>query len=100
MNHLQLHPAPSFMFYVYILKSKKDGKAYIGSTNDLKKRFKLHNSGKIFSTKLRVPLVLVYYEAYLSEKDARKREQSLKNYGQGITNIYKRISNSLKEGAG
>jgi putative endonuclease len=83
------------MFYVYILKSKKDGKCYFGSTIDLKKRLKLHNDGRVFSTKYRRPLILVYYEAYLSEKDARKREQMLKNYGQGITNIYKRISNSL-----
>lgn len=89
------------MFYVYILKSKKDNKCYIGSTNDLRKRFKLHNTGKIFSTQKRRPLVLVYYEAYLAESDARRREQKLKNYGQGITNIYKRISDSLeKEGAG
>jgi len=80
---------------VYLLKSKKDGKCYIGSTNDLKRRFKEHNSGKLFSTKNRRPLILIYYEAFRSEKDARKREQSLKNYGQGITNLYKRIANSL-----
>lgn len=83
------------MFYVYILKSKKDGKCYIGSTNDLKRRIKEHNNGKIFSTQNRKPLILIYYEAYRSEKDARIREQKLKNYGQGITNLYKRISNSL-----
>jgi len=84
------------MFYVYVLKSKKDGKCYVGSTNDLRKRFKEHNSGKVLSTKDRYPLTLIYYEAFRSEKDARKREQKLKNYGQGITNLYKRISNSLE----
>jgi len=83
------------MFYVYILKSEKDEKCYIGSTNDLRRRFKEHNNGKIFSTANRRPLILIYYEAFRSEKDARKREQALKNYGQGITNLYKRISNSL-----
>ncbi len=83
------------MFYVYILKSKKYGKCYISSTNDLKRRFREHNDGKIYSTKNIKPLILIYYEAFRSEKDARKREQSLKNYGQGITNLYKRISNSL-----
>ena len=89
------------MFYVYILKSKKDNKCYIGSTNDLRNRVRFHNEGKVFSTQHRRPLNLIYYEAYLSEKDARKREQMLKNYGQGITNIYKRISESLRmEGAG
>lgn len=89
------------MFYVYILKSKKDNKNYIGSTNDLKNRMKLHNDGKVFSTRLRRPLMLIYYEAYLAESDARRREQRLKNFGQGIANIYKRIADSLKkEGAG
>ncbi len=89
------------MFYVYILKSKKDNKSYIGSTNDLGNRVKLHNNGKIFSTRLRRPLSLIYYEAYLAESDARRREQKLKNFGQGIANIYKRIADSLKkEGAG
>lgn len=89
------------MFYVYILKSKKDDKSYIGSTNDLKSRMILHNSGKILSTRLRRPLTLIYYEAYLAEGDARRREQKLKNFGQGITNIYKRLSDSIKkEGAG
>ena len=89
------------MFYVYILKSKKDNKSYIGSTNDLGNRGKLHNNGKIFSTRLRRPLSLIYYEAYLAESDARRREQKLKNFGQGIANIYKRIADSLKkEGAG
>lgn len=83
------------MYYVYILISKKDKRCYIGSTNDLRKRFELHNSGRVFSTKHRKPLILVYYEAYRAEKDARLREKKLKNYGQGITNIYKRISNSL-----
>ena len=32
------------MFYTYVLKSKKDQQLYVGSTNDLKKRFKEHNN--------------------------------------------------------
>jgi len=84
------------MFYVYVLKSKKDGKLYTGSTNDLKKRFKLHNEGKIFSTKMRIPFELVYYEAYKSEKDARKREQNLKLRSRAFTQLRKRIYESIK----
>ena len=84
-----------FIQNLYVLKSRKDKKCYIGSTNDLRRRVRAHNSGKIFSTKNRKPLILVYYEAFRSEKDARVREQKLKNYGQGITNLYKRILNSL-----
>ena len=85
------------MHYTYILKSKKDGKCYIGSTNDLKARVKLHDEGGVFSTKYRRPLILAYYEAYFSEKDARGREQKLKNYGKTTTELYKRIRNSLDQ---
>lgn len=90
------------MHYVYILKSKRDDKCYIGSINDLRKRLKLHNDGKVFSTKHRRPLALVYYEAFYSEIDARQREQKLKNYGKTTTELYKKISNSLNSvyGAG
>ncbi len=83
------------MFYVYIIKSKKDRKCYIGSTNNLKKRIKEHNAGKVLSTKYRKPFVLVYYEAFRSEKDARTREQRLKNYGKATTELYKKLKNSL-----
>jgi len=39
------------MFYVYLIKSKKDNKWYTGCSDDLRKRFKEHNSGKAVSTK-------------------------------------------------
>jgi putative endonuclease len=66
------------MFYVYILKSLKDGMLYTGSTNDLKRRFKEHNSGQCETTKNRRPFELVYYEAGLDEKISREREKYLK----------------------
>lgn len=50
------------MFYTYILRSKKDNKWYTGSTNNLQKRFKDHNLGKITSIKNRGPFELIYYE--------------------------------------
>lgn len=68
-------------FYVYILESLKDGNRYIGYTKDLRKRMKEHNSGGSFSTVYRRPLRLIYYEACLSENDARRREGYLKTTG-------------------
>jgi len=82
------------MFYVYILKSKKDHNLYIGSTNNLEHRISEHDSGLVFSTKLRKPFILVYYEAYASEKDARKREKNLKLRSRALAQLKKRITES------
>ena len=65
-------------FYLYILQSQKDKNFYTGTTSDLKKRVKEHNSGKNISTAPRRPLRLIFYEAYLNKKDAEAREKYLK----------------------
>ena len=70
------------MFYVYVLKSKKDNGFYIGCTKDLKIRIREHNAGYVKSTKNRLPVELVYYEACLNQGDAFNREKYLKTtYG-------------------
>jgi putative endonuclease len=51
------------MYYVYVLKSKKDGKFYTGCTGNLRKRLNEHNDGTARSTRYRTPFELVYYEA-------------------------------------
>jgi len=84
------------MNYVYVLKSSADGNFYVGSTKDLRRRFRLHNAGKIYSTKNRIPLELVYYEAYQSESDARKREHNLKLRSRAFQQLKKRITDSTK----
>jgi len=84
------------MFYVYILRSKKDLLLYVGSTNDLKKRFEEHNKGKNFSTKSRAPFEIIYYEAYKSEEDARHREHNLKLRANALSQLKRRIVYSLK----
>jgi len=83
------------MHYTYVLKSKKDHQLYIGSTNNLRKRFKEHNDSKVFSTTARRSFEIVYYEAYKSEKDERKREASLKLRSRSFTQLKKRIENSV-----
>jgi putative endonuclease len=70
------------MFYVYVLRSQSDEGLYIGCTKDLKTRLKKHNSGFVESTKNRLPLELIYYEACLNQEDAFHRERYLKTtYG-------------------
>lgn len=70
------------MIYVYVLHSAKDGLLYTGCTRDLRKRMRLHDSGNVPSTRNRLPMKLIYYEACLSETDAFRREKYLKTtYG-------------------
>jgi putative endonuclease len=84
------------MFYVYVLKSKKDGSIYIGYSNDLKRRFKEHNNGENKSTKNKIPYEIVYYEAYKALADARYREDNLKRHAGATTQLKLRIKNSLE----
>lgn len=65
-------------YYVYVLQSLKTNWIYVGSTSDLRARFKSHNDGENLSTKGYVPLKLIFYEAYLSKKDALRREEYFK----------------------
>jgi putative endonuclease len=85
------------MFYMYILKSEKDGNLYVGSTNDLKRRFKEHNAGDVESTKPRRPLTILYYEAYSLEEEARDREKQLKLRGHALGQLKRRIERSLQQ---
>ena len=82
-------------YYTYILLSQKDNKRYIGYTSDLRRRIKEHNDGLNKSTKNRRPFKLVYYEACLSEKDAKSREKYLKGQW-GCKFIDKRLKNFYK----
>lgn len=84
------------MFYVYILKSKKDLQLYTGSTNNLKRRLAEHNDGKVISTRSRRPFELIYYEAYKAEIDARHRESNLKLRSRALEQLKKRIKESIK----
>lgn len=83
------------MFYVYVLRSKKDKQLYIGYTNDLKRRIEEHNSGKNTSTKYRRPFELIYYEAYKLKEDAEHREDMLKLFGRALGGLKRRIRSSL-----
>ena len=67
------------MYFVYILQCADDS-LYVGSTNDLQKRLRAHNSLKSGAhyTKIRRPVVLKYSETFETFGDARKREGELK----------------------
>lgn len=77
------------VYTVYILSSKKDGKLYIGQTNDVKRRLQQHQAGLIPSTSYRRPFQLIYQEAFLTRREAMKRERFLKKQKGG--DVFKRI---------
>ena len=84
------------MYYTYVLVSQKDDKFYIVYTRDLKKRFKDHNDGKVPSTRDRLPLKLIYYEACINESDAKKRERYFKS-GYGRRFLKNRLEKYFEE---
>lgn len=68
------------MYYVYILLCS-DNTLYIGSTNNLIKRVKAHNTGKgARYTRSRRPVKLLYWEKYINKSQALKREALLKQW--------------------
>ncbi len=78
------------MRYVYILRSVADNNLYVGSTNNIRRRLAEHNSGKVDSTRGRMPFDL---EAYIAVKDQVKAielEQYFKT-GSGKALLQKRI---------
>jgi putative endonuclease len=65
------------MYYAYIL-FLNNGDLYKGSCADLNIRLKDHKSGKVKSTKHKLPIKLIHYECYALKSDAQRRERFLK----------------------
>lgn len=81
-------------FYVYVLESKLNRELYIGYTHNLIRRVKEHNLGLNFSTKPYKPWTLIYYEACMDRRDAKRREAYLKT-NQGGRLLKRRLKEYL-----
>ena len=66
------------MFTVYILRSERDGRYYVGQTSDLGKRLNRHNHGTERATRGRGPWVVVYTDQYDTRAEAMARESKIK----------------------
>ncbi len=84
------------MYYVYILFSEKDKQLYTGFTDNLRSRFSAHANGYVKATKNRRPLKLIYYEAYVKESNARRREKFLKG-GNGRSQLKNQLEDVFEE---
>ncbi|MGW9909077.1 GIY-YIG nuclease family protein [Streptococcus sp. 151470009-6] len=64
--------------YMYVVECR-DGSYYTGYTIDVKKRLAVHNSGKGAKyTRARLPVKLIYVEAFASKEEAMSAEALLK----------------------
>ena len=86
------------MHYIYLIQNDFDGELYIGETSDIKRRLKEHNSnGQKFTTRKNGKWQIIYLEIFRSEKDAKSRENKLKQHGGGKKELFKRLKYSLLE---
>jgi len=82
------------MYWVYIIRSLRDNKHYIGHTNNLDRRLQDHNRGKSKSVKRRCPFILVHCEKHLTKIEAVRREKQIKRYKGG--EAFKRLFNNIQ----
>ena len=91
-NHLKLSMLPIYiykMYYVYILKCN-DGDFYKGCTTDLNDRYNRHLRGWVPATADKLPIVLIFYCAFVNKYKAYDFEKYLKS-GSGIAFMQKRF---------
>lgn len=62
------------MFFTYVLVSEKDQIHYYGHSKNLDNRLRVHNNGKVRSTKNKIPWRVKYFEEYETKSEAYKRE--------------------------
>jgi putative endonuclease len=61
-------------FFVYVLRSEKTGRRYVGSCEDVAWRLERHNRGHSKSTRSGVPWKLLHSETFETRSEAVKRE--------------------------
>ena len=64
----------------YILQSQSSGQLYVGQTQNLDTRLKIHNSGANKSTKGRGPWIVLHYQTFDSRIDSCGLERKLKSW--------------------
>ncbi len=66
------------MYYVYILLNEEKTKTYTGVTDNVEKRLREHNAGKVKSSKPYCPYVIIYVESFMTLIEARQQEKFYK----------------------
>ena len=76
---VRIPPSPQMKFYTYILKSQKFNRYYYGHSQNLSERLKIHNYGKVRSTKAFRPWTIHYFESFSTKSEAYRRELFFKS---------------------
>jgi len=66
-------------YWVYILRSEKINRRYVGHTDDLDTRLARHNSGLVFATAPYRPWRLMHTERFSTRSEAMARERFYKS---------------------
>ena len=62
------------MYFVYVLFDRQEDKFYIGYTADIERRMGEHFAGKNHTTTRYSSKQLIFWECFIVEQDARRRE--------------------------
>ena len=66
------------MFHVYVLRSGKTGRRYVGSCQDPKERLRRHNAGHSKATRHGIPWTLFHSEGFATRSEAERKERHYK----------------------
>jgi putative endonuclease len=71
------------LFYVYIIRSQRTQRYYVGSTEVVEQRLQEHNKGKSASTRAGTPWELIRTENFSTRSEAILQERKIKARGIG-----------------
>jgi putative endonuclease len=66
------------MFYVYVLRSSKTGRRYVGSCENIDERIRRHNAGRSTATRHGIPWTLVHRKIFASRTETARKERFYK----------------------
>jgi putative endonuclease len=69
------------LFYIYIIRSLRTQRYYVGSTQNVEHRLREHNAGKSSSTRAGVPWKLIHTEIFETRSEALQCEGKIKARG-------------------
>ncbi len=82
-------------YYVYSILSLRDFTFYTGFATDLTSRLSEHAKGIVSACPIRIPFLLVHYEYFITNEDAKRRELYLTS-GKGRAELKNTLQITLR----